>query len=383
MSRQPIDHLQKFDMLRGLAAIVVLLSHLVQTYLQRLLGSDSVVVLIADNIARHAVLVFFLLSGYLITQSIVANLKRNGRLDSGEYLAGRIARIYPPLIGTILVILAVWIAIHALDLPGRQRYGLPADLYAVRESYVVGFKDVILALLMQNGLLEADGPLWSLYMEFHLYLIAMFVALAAGGGRRVLWGIVAVLLLVAWIRLEPSFAFFAAVWALGAVVMLAKSKLVGRGALFTKSVIYAVAATLLGIALFAPRSLAIENPNGWIAYAVQLGFCLVYSDVMFLQDNFLAKPPHVLVKTGGLSYSLYVLHFPLLLFILSATQSWVGMSFARAVAVALVSVVPVIAAASWFAKFFEDQRRFKPYIKAGLRAILPATRAVTAVDPGL
>jgi peptidoglycan/LPS O-acetylase OafA/YrhL len=370
--------------LRGLAAIVVLLCHLVQIFLQRLLGSNSVAVLVAGNLARHAVLVFFLLSGYLITQSIVANLERNGRLDCVEYLASRIARIYPPLVGTILVVLAVWMAIHVFDLPGGRRpYGLPGDLYAVREAYIVGYKDVILALLMQNGLLEADGPLWSLYMEFHLYLIAMFVAMMVGGRRRALWSVVAALLLVRWVRIEPSFAFFTAVWALGASVMLTKSQLIRPvGARFTKSIIYTVVATLLGMAWLAPRSLSIDYPNQWVAYAVQIGFCLVYADLMFLRENWLARPPNALVKTGGMSYSLYVLHAPLLLFILSITQTWVGMSFAHAVTVAVVAVVPVIAAAAWFARFFEDQRRFKPYIKAVLKAILPATRAVTVVDHG-
>jgi peptidoglycan/LPS O-acetylase OafA/YrhL len=382
MDQQSFSHPQKYDMLRGVASIAVLLGHLVQTFLQRLLGSDSVTVLAAGNIARHAVLVFFLLSGYLITQSIAANVKRNGRLDLREYLAARIARIYPPLVGTIFVVLAIWFVINALDLPGRQRYGLPNDVYAVRGAFVVSVKDVIRALLMQNGLLHADGPLWSLYMEFHLYLIAMFAAMAMSAGRRILWGSVALLLLCIWVFADPSFAFFAAIWTLGAATLIAKGGLVKSGAAsLTRSFICALAAMLIGVALISPRLLDIQNPSHWIAYGMQMACCLVYVYLIFLNDGIAAKPPGILVKTGHFSYSLYVLHFPLLLLILSLTQTWMGSSFARSLMVAAAAAVSVTAAAAWFAKVFEDQRRYKPLIKAALSAILPAARPQGTVDP--
>jgi peptidoglycan/LPS O-acetylase OafA/YrhL len=376
MDKRPPSHHLKYDMLRGVASIAVLLGHLVQTYLERLMGPDSVIVLVAENVARHAVLVFFLLSGYLITQSISSNLKRNGHLDVRDYLAARIVRIYPPLVGAIFVILAIWIVINILDLPGRQRYGLPGDLYTVRASFVVSFKDVIRTLVMQNGLLDADGPLWSLYMEFHIYLIAMFTAMTIGTGRRFPWGGMAILLVVVWVSAAPSFAFFASVWALGAAAALAKRGLAGsRAALISKLLIYPIIATLLVIAVIAPRWLAVENRNYWVAYGVQIACCLVYVELIFLTDGIAARPPDILVKTGHFSYSLYVLHFPFLLLILSLTQTWMGASIARSLVVTIAAAVSVTAVAAWFAKFFEDQRRFQPLVKVALNSILPAARS--------
>jgi peptidoglycan/LPS O-acetylase OafA/YrhL len=381
MTYQPRYHPQKYDMLRGVASIAVLLAHVVQTNLQRLLGSNNTVVLIADNVARHAVLVFFLLSGYLITQSIVANVKRNGRLDCSEYLAARIARIYPPLIGAILVVLVVWAAIHAFDLPGRSRYGLPGDAYVARDAYTVGGGDVFRALLMENGMLEANGPLWSLYMEFHLYVIAMFIVMAQGGGKRLLWGGLGLLLLIFWIRADASFAFFSSVWGVGAATMVAKRRLVESGAVnLVKLLTYPLAAALVVTVLVAPGALAVENPNAWIAYSVQLVCCLLYADLMFLKDRLAANPPNILVQTGHFSYSLYVMHFPLLMFILSMTQNWVGKSIARSLMVATVAIVIVLMVAKWFARFFEDQRRFKPHIKTVLDAIFPVVKTPAAAD---
>lgn len=359
-------------MLRGVASIVVLLAHVVETLLQRLLGSENPVVLVAGNLARQAVLVFFLLSGYLITQSIVSNVHRNGRFNVAEYASARIARIYPPLIGAILIVLAVWCVIHALNLPGSQSYGLPGDVFAVRTAYTFTAWDIPRTLLMQNGMLQADGPLWSLYIEFHLYVIAMIIVMALGGGKRHIWGGVALLLFGFWAWLDLSFVFFAAVWALGAAVMLAKRRLVMSGSVNrTKVLSYPLAACLIGAAIVAPRLLNVENPNPWIAYGGQLACCLVYADLMFLSDRFAARPHRMLVQTGHFSYSLYVIHFPLLLLVLSFTQNWSGDSIARSLIVALPAAIAVMFAASWFAKFFEDQRRFKPYIKSVLNLILP------------
>ena len=99
---QPIEYHPKFELLRGIAAIIVLIVHAIQLYWFRLIGSSNEIALISGLFGRHAVLLFFLLSGYLITLSILTNIIRNQRFDWTEYAAARIARIYPPLIGAII-----------------------------------------------------------------------------------------------------------------------------------------------------------------------------------------------------------------------------------------------------------------------------------------
>lgn len=348
-------------MLRGVAALAVLIPHAIATYVERLIGPEHPVAQIGGALARHAVLVFFLLSGYLITRSIVANVQRNGRLDVAEYLTARIVRIYPPLIGTIGLVLVAWALIHGFRLPGSDRYGVAGDVYAVREAFTVRAMDAPNALLMRNGMLDADGPLWTLYIEFHLYLIAMFAAMG-GSGKRLVWPIVAVALLAYWTAQDASFAFFAAVWALGAAVALARphigtwSRLVAIGA-----------AVALGVALvLAPAVFVAEPASRWVGYAVQLGACLVYVQLIFLESRLGADPPVWLVRTGDFSYSLYVIHFPVLLLILSLTQAWMGSSMPRALGVAGGAVLVAAGTAYLFARFFEDQPRFRPTIRAAL-----------------
>lgn len=77
MSRSYFDNLSG---IRGLAAAVVLLSHLVQLHFLRFIGLNTPLHQISSITSEYAVVVFFILSGYLITHTLEANIERNGKL---------------------------------------------------------------------------------------------------------------------------------------------------------------------------------------------------------------------------------------------------------------------------------------------------------------
>jgi peptidoglycan/LPS O-acetylase OafA/YrhL len=366
-------HQQKLDLLRGLAAVMVLFAHAIQIFIERLVGSSHPIAMIGSTAARHAVLIFFLLSGYLITTSIVANVGRNGRLDVIEYLSARVARIYPPLIGAICVVLIAWAIIHGLGLPGSVRYGQPADLYPAREAFTIRLADVPLALLMQNGLLDADGPLWTLYIEFHIYIVAMFFALAWSGRR--LWTAAGVVLLALWTWRDPLFAFFAIVWVFGSAAALLQGRLFRVPAWPSLSLL----ACLIVLGGTTPAWLMIGSSAPWLEQSVQLIFCVVYADAIFFRSWTFA--PAALVKTADFSYSLYVIHFPLLLLGLSLTQEWMGPSMLKSVLGAGGSALASLLLAWAFAKYFEDQSRFKPAARKLLTAALSLPLKSFATKP--
>lgn len=279
-----------------MAAVTVLVGHIVQIFFTRLIGVDHWLPHVTGYSAQGAVIVFFLLSGYLITLSIRANIDRNGRFMWAEYLASRIARIYPPLIGAILVTVAAWAIVQALGLPGSTPYRLPTDLYAAREYFTLTPRDVGYAIAMQNGMLEANGPLWSLCMEWHIYIIAMLLVLRTG------WSIaLGAALFAAWVWLTPTFAIYTTVW------------LVGAALAFTR----------------LPRLMRVPN---WLA------------------------------STGDWSYSLYVIHFPMLLLTLSIFQRWMQNSGWRTVVATVIAAPTICALAYLFSRYFEEQRRFRPFV---------------------
>ena len=358
------NHQNKFDMLRGVASIAVLLPHVTATFLYRFLGAQHPLAQACGTLAHHAVLVFFLLSGYLITSSIVTNLRRNGSFDVSEYITARVTRIYPPLIGAILVVVLASAIIQGLALPGAQHYGIPGDLYAVRDKFVVTAMDVPRVLLMQNGMLDADGPLWSLNIEFHLYIAALFVTLSVRGSstpKRVAAGLLAVALSGWWIHTDSQFAFYLAIWSLGALLSIWGAE-IERFKLAYAGLAWAGLAVHLVLLFSAPALLSSEEQNIWVALGLQFVACLSYAYAFFISD-WGKQPPLLLKKTGDFSYSLYVIHFPLLLLILSATQDFMGSSIWRSCAVAATATVAAITISSAFAAFFENQRRFKSLVR--------------------
>lgn len=329
-------HITKLDAARGLAAIVVLAGHAIQVFVP----GPAV---LSGNLARHAVLVFFLLSGYLITRSILANIGRTPEFSVPEYLVARVTRIYPPLIGAVLLTVAVGWLIQVGHLKGAYDDG------AVRQAYSAPVSEAIKALVMAGGLLDANGPLWTLYIEVHLYLVAMLLALAVCR-RSLVWGTAAAVLLAYHAQEQVEFALFTAVWGLGAVAALFPSHMRG-----VRWLGWAAAVGLAGVGCWQPgwldfRSLTLGGP-------IQLAFALAYLSVVILSGPWQA--PRSIVWTAGFSYTLYVVHFPLLLLGLSlGGKGWPG---------AMAGAAGALVVAIGLARVLEDQARFKPAIRRALQ----------------
>jgi len=293
-----------YDAVRGIAAVLVFVGHIHQVLWTRLVGSDGLSSLVLGVLSSYAVYAFFVLSGFLITNSILANIRRgSGAFDYIDYAASRIARIYPPLMFSITVVFAISFVIGVFDLPGNVAYGLPTDLWVTRVRYVAPLEEIVPTLLMRNGMLQANGPLWSLFIEGKIYVIAMGVAMAAarnGWLVRIAGVALAFIALRFSFRDNQWFAFYASIWCLGSIAALLKFNILPR-----------------------------------------------------------AKLPDWICATGAFSYSLYILHFPLLLLALSLTQTWIDTSLFRAALVSSAAFALIIPFCLLTAQLFEDHKLFK------------------------
>jgi peptidoglycan/LPS O-acetylase OafA/YrhL len=356
----------RFDVARGLMALTVLLAHTAQVFLWRLDGPDSLVAHASGALARHAVIVFFLLSGYLITRSIVHNIRRNSQLVLSEYLISRITRIYPPLMGAILLCLVVWAIIHAFHLPGAVTYRVPGDFTEAREAFTLRLSDIPRALTMRGGLLDADGPLWTLYIEFQLYLAAMLIAgwYARGWAKKLL----CIGLGICGAYLLRDNILFVVLWGIGAAMELIPLR---------RTIAYwLLPCLLLGLGVLVSRhpELVSSLMDTHAGALLQLGFALVYALVLFSAYPHLHYPK-ALVKTGDFSYSLYVVHWPLLLLALSFTQSWIQLQHGRTAVVMLIADLAICAFAYVFARYAERQDIYRGWIVGGLRQAGIVSRA--------
>ncbi|MEV5556973.1 acyltransferase family protein [Nonomuraea wenchangensis] len=328
VARTETTRLDWLDALRGLGALAVVGEHLTTWAIPWLRPT-------AINLGIYGVLVFFLVSGYIIPHS----LERHG--DVRTFWIGRVFRLYPLYLAAIVLTLAIspWIAVRA---------EVPRDA-----SAVAAHATMLLDAVGSAGVLNT---MWTLSYEMLFYLLAaaLFV-LGVRDGRGVLPVLLAVAAAVtglAWASPPMSGAWLSwlslAVFAAGLACVLAGRAV--RGASVALGVM-ALALLLLssrvpwfGAAIVAvmfagtaihrwergqgrlwPVGLAAALVAATPVWALSAGWWWVRPPVWILTVVLAAatfgaamalrgrRLPAALTRLGVVSYSLYLVHLPLLL----------------------------------------------------------------------
>ncbi|MEJ5976106.1 acyltransferase [Novosphingobium sp. PS1R-30] len=293
------------DLVRALAALVVLIGHAVQ------LGHYDGYYPFSTQFQHNAVIVFFVLSGLVIAAS-VDRAKASPRPQTlASYAVARAARILPVALPALAISLAVMV-LDALILPtaifGEDAVGVPASewLYALlflSESYQTAF--------------APNPPYWSLCYEvwfYALFAIATFV----GGWQRLFW--LAALGAIA----GPNVLLLFPVWLIG--VALARMPIARRvpfwlGIAF---VILAVAALFAMPMISRPLYHVIAGFVPWrmgfsmlaitdflLGLALALGFAGLRR-LTLDRGTVLVRIAPAVRYAANMSFSLYLLHWPLL-----------------------------------------------------------------------
>lgn len=342
------------DQVRGVAALVVAIAHTWQTFLYPL-DKDAVAFQILGGAAMWAVATFFLLSGMLIAMSI------SRRVTSGfsfaAYIRARVLRIYPPLIMAVLVTLVCVGLIHALGLYGSESYWLPGDEAVSRERATVGWLETLSTITLTYKLVPGteamlfNGPLWSLVYEFWFYVIAGLFAAALANRSRAAG--ICILILCGWMVLlaKPAVPFwvFGAVWGMGFAAGWWHERLraVPPRYLAVTGVVFAVAAAL--VAGDRLPSLLVSSYSGIgqnLFYIVMSGAIAAGMLLFLIHGKGDGPVARALAFAGEFSYTLYVVHFPLLMLLLSLFRPWVTpFGWTGHVGLALVCLALVIVVA--------------------------------------
>lgn len=205
------------DTMRTLSALMVLLVHLLQVFAFRFLGPQHIASHLFGTFARHAVIIFFLLSGYLVCRSMLTNATRFGRFNMLDYAAARLARIYPPFLVAFALSVLVWLVISLFVLPGSPPNPFAQPGYGVAMPLVITLTvhEILSALMLFSGLDATNPPLWSLYVEVRLYLLAGLLAWSLS--RRAFLVAIAPLALLVWFSYSsPEFLVFCVLWSVAA-----------------------------------------------------------------------------------------------------------------------------------------------------------------------
>ena len=259
--------------------------------------------------------IFFVLSGFLITQLLVDEFDARGQIDLMKFYLRRLLRLTPPL----LLMLAIYLAIAPVIWP---QYGLGSHI-----------RDVALAglYLSDYGRAFWDAPTalqhtWSLSVEEHFYLIWPFVVLllARVQPRWRIAGLFGLYLLVtAWRMYEYESQGWVATYfradtrtaglVCGALLALCLPRM-GRVSENTANAVGVLACTMLVVCLSlgfwrAPATLL------WMASLVQIaavGLLISASVPSSWVSLTLSAPP--LVRIGIISYGVYLWHYPVAVF---------------------------------------------------------------------
>ena len=334
------------DLIRAIAALVVVIGHAHQ------LGMYTGYYPFTMFLQLNAVVVFFVLSGLVIASSAASEGQ-----TLASYAAARLARILPVALPVLL--LSHFAAVYC------AARGFAPEPLGFDDGSIAPLRTVFAGLFLSESVstgLSINPPYWSLCYEVWFYVLFGIATFLKGWQRNVWLGIgclVAganiVLLLPAWLagvtlarmkntaEITPSQARLRITLALAA---LFTAEMIGPviGPLFWK-----VATWTLGHSHYAPSYIA-------------LAFCFAYGltglRALLGADNTLLEPFAKPIKwTADMSFSLYLLHWPLLT-VLRANGVTAGGNALGFV----VIVAAVVAVSGGFAALTEHRR--KPLRKA-------------------
>jgi peptidoglycan/LPS O-acetylase OafA/YrhL len=309
--------------------------------------------------------VFFVLSGYLITGLLVAEVEKTSRLNLIQFYARRVRRLLPAFALVTLVTLSVGtVILGPQELIFFGRAAGAAAVYASNIFFSRNASDYFAPNVETNPMLHT----WSLAVEEQFYLfwpILIIMGLQWWRSRKVL---VAMLFLLTTISFavcvwstanQGTFAFYelpARAWefgvgGLGALLPAGGLKM-GRG--YSAIIGWLGFATIICSAHFISAN---GNFPGWVALfpvmgtvaALVVGVEQPHYGVNLLLDS---RP---LQNVGGLSYSWYLWHWPFLVFaaVLFPSISVRGKIFAVGLS---------LGAAALTQKVVENPVRFSPFL---------------------
>ena len=267
---------------------------------------------------HQAVMIFFVLSGFFVSSSILRRLTKSD-WSWRDYAIDRGVRLYVVLLpGLVLGFFWDFIGSHYCNAAGI--YSAPLipfgdGIVSEQLTWTAFFGNL---LFLQSGLTTvfgSNGPLWSLFNEFWYYvLFPVLLSLILAAQRRsikAICGYSAVAVLSAALLGSQLSGFL--VWLAGFLIALtARHWAFGNSRKFLAAAYSGVLGAISGLCLFAART-----HGSWIGsdIAVGLTFALFLHGFLQLQLPLAAFGLAMAKTFAGFSFSLYVLHFPLLLLI--------------------------------------------------------------------
>ncbi|SHH02659.1 acyltransferase [Massilia sp. CF038] len=367
-------HSLLISLLRGMAALQVAAAHLRAEFMPGLRGMEQPALwyqalAFATGFAHQAVLVFFLISGWLVGGSL---LNKRAQADAVKlYAIDRLTRLWTVLLPTFLLILAFGILTGKID---------PRQVDFARENaYSVTALAGNLLALQTISVPQFGGnyPLWSLANEAWYYLLFPLLLACAGGKYR---GWAALALALAAVLLPLQISLYFSIWLLGAAC--SRLRLVcGAG---TRLVLLLLTLVLSVHFRLTGRNDGLELDSFVQDLTLSVPFMLLLCSTVVKPSGAVRLAPARRVADffSNFSFTLYVVHIPVLGLLAWLGDTLIGRSRMDAshpvqllVFAALLAVV-VLFSYGFYCLFEARTHQVRRWLKQALLAPQPGLRAM-------
>jgi peptidoglycan/LPS O-acetylase OafA/YrhL len=314
------------DVLRGVAALLVFAEHWRNLFFQDFAQLENPELMmklfyVFTGAGHEAVMVFFVLSGCVIAH-VVHTLHEKQKWSWGAYLTARLTRLWVVLIPALLLT-AIWdqwgmyLSAEEDSIYAGTGFGnVLNDPVAEKSGVRVFFGNILFLQTILVPTFGSNGPLWSIAYEFVYYLLYPLIFVVLTGSKNWVTRFLAIiggalLLLFAGERIAMSFPIWlagvAAYWAFRKKSASPRAALPG----------FLIGCICLLVFIMGSRAgIKLSGiPLTWL-----LGICCAFTIYFGMSVKVsggltgILKPFDLL---SSVSYSLYLLHMPLLVFIAS------------------------------------------------------------------
>lgn len=320
------------DLARGLAAITVFASHLRVPLFRGYpaLPSEQQVWWVqlwyfVTGFGFEAVVVFFVLSGYLVAGFGAGRLKA-GTFRPTDYFIDRFSRLYVVLIPALVLTVLFDALGDRFTTTGFWSAANPVVLEKFQNSFIAADTPAIFlcnAVMLQSfacPVLGSNIPLWTLSFEFWFYICFGIFALSVlyPAGR---W-LGAIFLMSALALLGYGFILMLTVWLMGLAAFLVRPRPRLAAPILSLGCFLAV----LVVSRFVGTGKPVAGVQDLVIIALGLSFTWVLLSFREKSPTWLARIQWPAANLAGYSYSLYIIHFPTMLLVIGLldTLGWSG-----------------------------------------------------------
>ncbi|MEH2519002.1 peptidoglycan/LPS O-acetylase OafA/YrhL [Bradyrhizobium sp. AZCC 1610] len=315
------------DALRGVSAMIVACVHGFQVFVLPYYGVGSPSHILTSLLATHAVTMFFIVSGFMIYVSTLRHRNADGSFQSARFAEARILRIYPPLIAAIVITILVYLTIQLLGLHGRESFRLGGELFVARERATLEWSALPSTFFLLYGAvpgapppINMDGPLWTLSYEWWFYILIFLSArLWNGWSFSTLLPLAAVGVMLLYGR-NTLFLWFFLIWLSGFWL----GHIYVKGQLFTdkfwpRAAALTVSALIMMFVMGRGHLVSdllnpFDTPSAQRMMVIMGVFLTLVVSILIRWATFSGvRISKAISGSARFSYTLYVIHYPLLL----------------------------------------------------------------------